>query len=488
VSAQPWGVLKLVYTLRHLENEIQSSKGQIRYEIKRMILNTLITTAGFIFISLLLVYMLSTRFSSPLIYLAKCAGDISRGDFSVTRHIRIRSMDEVGVLSAAFIGMGEDLKRSYDRLEEYNRTLEQKVRERTRELDEKNHRLLEVNHQLEHTLEELRQSQAQLVQSEKMAALGHLIAGIAHEINTPLGVIRGAANNITSGLKEALEKFPNIFRTLRDEKLDAFVDLLQESISRDDRLSSREARQTRKKISRELENHEISATDNIADYLVDIGLTTNYESYLIILREPDAIMILHVAYRLTGLLKNNRNIITAVERASKIVFALKKFAHYDHVGEKVSADIVDGLETVLTLYHNQLKHGVEITRHYEEIPPISCHPDELNQVWTNLIHNALQAMENKGRLDLSVFRQNGQVVIAISDTGPGIPEEIRHRIFEPFFTTKAAGEGSGLGLDISKKIIEKHQGSIDVESQPGKTTFRVILPVLEPGEKQDEVL
>jgi signal transduction histidine kinase len=95
-------------------------------------------------------------------------------------------------------------------------------------------------------------------------------------------------------------------------------------------------------------------------------------------------------------------------------------------------------------------------------------------------------MENKGRLDLSVFRENGQVVIAISDTGPGIPEEIRQRIFEPFFTTKAAGEGSGLGLDISKKIIEKHQGSIDVESQPGKTTFRVVLPIIEPSEEQDK--
>ena len=115
----------------------------------------------------------------------------------------------------------------------------------------------------------------------------------------------------------------------------------------------------------------------------------------------------------------------------------------------------------------------------QDIPAIFCYPGELNQVWTNLIHNALQAMDYQGTLTINSSTRNEQIVISITDTGKGIPNEIQEKIFEPFFTTKPAGEGSGLGLDIVKKIIDKHQGRIHVESQPGNTTFRVVLPIIE---------
>jgi signal transduction histidine kinase len=143
----------------------------------------------------------------------------------------------------------------------------------------------------------------------------------------------------------------------------------------------------------------------------------------------------------------------------------------------IEANIIDGLDVVLTLYHNQIKHGVEVVKKYQDVPAVRCAPDELNQVWTNLIHNALQAMKNQGQLEIAIFQQNSQVVTQITDSGPGIPDEIKGRIFEPFFTTKAAGEGSGLGLDICRRIIDNHQGKIEVESRPGKTTFSVWLPV-----------
>ena len=116
-------------------------------------------------------------------------------------------------------------------------------------------------------------------------------------------------------------------------------------------------------------------------------------------------------------------------------------------------------------------------RRYGKIPQILCYPDELNQVWTNLIHNALQAMDFKGCLEIGASLNENWVVIQFSDNGPGIPEEIKNRIFDPFFTTKPMGEGSGLGLDISKKIIEKHQGYFTVESEPGKTMFSVSIPI-----------
>lgn len=141
------------------------------------------------------------------------------------------------------------------------------------------------------------------------------------------------------------------------------------------------------------------------------------------------------------------------------------------------SDLTGGIETVLTLYQNQMKHGIEVIRNFEELPSVLCYPDELNQVWTNLVHNAIQAMENKGTLQIDVRSRNDRAVVTVTDSGNGIPDEIRERIFEPFFTTKPAGEGSGLGLDIVRKIIEKHRGEIRVESEPGKTAFSVILPI-----------
>jgi signal transduction histidine kinase len=141
------------------------------------------------------------------------------------------------------------------------------------------------------------------------------------------------------------------------------------------------------------------------------------------------------------------------------------------------ASLTEGIETILTLYQNQLKQGVEVIRNYRDLPPILCYPDELNQVWTNLIHNALQAMANRGTLILEVTQVAAQAQISITDSGSGIPPEIKSKIFEPFFTTKPPGEGSGLGLDIVKKIITKHGGQITVESQPGRTTFSVLLPI-----------
>ncbi|MEP0850060.1 MULTISPECIES: sensor histidine kinase [Cyanophyceae] len=139
--------------------------------------------------------------------------------------------------------------------------------------------------------------------------------------------------------------------------------------------------------------------------------------------------------------------------------------------------VTEGIDVVLTIYQNMLKQGIEVIKKYQQVPPILCYAEELNQVWTNLLHNAIQAMSNRGRLEISVFEENRQLVVQLTDSGSGIPPEIKERIFDPFFTTKPAGEGSGLGLDIVRKIVDKHQGKIDVSSQPGRTTFSVLLPI-----------
>jgi signal transduction histidine kinase len=175
--------------------------------------------------------------------------------------------------------------------------------------------------------------------------------------------------------------------------------------------------------------------------------------------------------------RSNQNIQTATERASKIIFALKNFSRQDHAGKKVPTNLNESLETVLTLYHNQIKQGIEVVRHFVELPEIPCYQDEIIQVWTNLIHNALHAMAGKGTLTIETKQQDSQIIISIQDTGHGISPEIQNKIFNAFFTTKPQGEGSGLGLDIVRKIIDKHAGKIWFETEAGKgTTFFVQIP------------
>jgi PAS domain S-box-containing protein len=373
--------------------------------------------------------------------------------------------DDNGVL-LYYQGFVEDItqrKQAEQLLAEYNRTLEIQVAQRTEELSQ--------------ALEHLKATQEELIQSEKMAALGQLVAGIAHEINTPLGAIRASANNTAIALCESLTQLPQLFQRLSPQQQTEFFALIDRAINNKAQLTTREKRQFKRTLTHQLEENSIDNAKHIADILTDVGIYQDIDSFLPLLKSPNVDWILQLAYNLARLRSNSKNITTAVERAAKIVFALKSYARYDTSETKQLTQISDGIETVLELYNNQLKKGVELIREYQNLPAILCYPDELMQVWTNLIHNAIQAMNNKGILKIKIFPEHNQVVVKFTDSGCGIPPEIQERIFEPFFTTKAAGEGSGLGLDIVKKIVDKHSGRIEVESQLGRTTFSVYLPI-----------
>lgn len=334
------------------------------------------------------------------------------------------------------------------------------------------------NEELQNTLTELQTTQQELIQAEKMAALGQLIAGVAHEINTPLGAISSSVNSIKRFLSETLVQLPTFFRSLSEVQLPVFLALLQKALAKKMMLPAKEERKLKRLLIRQLEEQDIDNADVVADTLVGMGIYENVEPWLSLLQCSESQRVLNIADKLSNLNRSSQTIDIATLRASKVVFALKSFARFDQSGEKVKADITEGIETVLTLYHNQLKSSrIEVHKHYTQLPPVWCYADELNQVWTNLIHNALQAMEKKGTLTINASLPDNQVVISITDNGKGIAEEIKAKIFEPFFTTKRAGEGSGLGLDIVRKIIEKHDGNITVASQPGQTTFTVFIPV-----------
>ncbi len=439
-----------------------------RYLFVRMTPTLLVLFGSLLFIFLLFPLFFRVNLMTPLEELLQGVRQVQAGNLNVATPIRYQ--DEIGFLSASFNTMVRSIEQAERQLQEYNRTLEQKVADRTQELSQ--------------ALIHLQATQQELIQSEKMAALGKLIANIAHEINTPLGAIRASTVSITNALNETIRDLPPLLRALPAEQYQQFLMLLARATQPKPVITSREERAHRHAVQRELDAAGIMNADTIADTFVDMGIYDDITPVVTLLQSEQIAQMLQAAYHLASQQHHSANILAAVERMAKIVFALKSYAHADASGETVLARVTEGLDVVLTLYYNQLKHGIEVVKRYDDVPPIRCYPDELNQVWTNLIHNAIQAMQGKGRLEMAVHPvethgraslQNG-VVVEITDSGSGIPDDIKPRIFEPFFTTKPAGEGSGLGLDICKKIIEKHHGKIEFESQPGRTTFRVWLP------------
>jgi two-component system, NtrC family, sensor kinase len=260
--------------------------------------------------------------------------------------------------------------------------------------------------------------QAQIIQQEKMASIGQLAAGVAHEINNPMGFI---TSNLTSLGKYA-------------ERLDTYIAALQGSLA-------------------ECPNHP---------GLVELDQ----------LRQK-----LKVDYIISDLNELIKESLDGANRVRRIVQDLKSFSRVDQA-EEALANLNESLETTINIAWNELKYIATLERQFGNIPEILCNPQQLNQVFLNLLVNAAQAMDKQGVITVKTWSEGGFVCVSVADTGKGMPEDVQQQIFEPFFTTKPAGKGTGLGLSISAEIIRKHHGEITVASEPGKgTTFTVRLPV-----------
>lgn len=471
---------------------------------------------------ILISWLMVTKWTRPILQLGLDAAEFAKGNLS--HEIDTSSRDELGDLAKSFVHMRNSIREKIEEVEKYNdqlqdaknaleqlnQGLEKKVSDRTRELQEalksqelisgqlfeksqaldksyqeleqRSTALSESHKTIEATLNDLRLTQNHLIQSEKMASLGQLVASVAHEINTPIGAVKSSGQNIAVALDRTLETLPVVLQILEQPFRDLFIQLIHHAKEANTLLTTREERSLRRELTKLLDEGGIEDAHHKADILIQLRAQSYLQDYFPLLRHPESDFIFGAAQNIASIINGTSNINSAVDRVSKIIFALKSFSRMNSTAEMTEAYLRDGIETILTIYQNQIKQGVELVCDYKEIGPLRCRPDELNQVWTNLIHNALQAMNYKGVLTINVYQEKENAVVSIGDTGCGIPLEIRQRIFEPFFTTKPQGEGSGLGLDITKKIVDKHQGWIEVDSVEGVgTTFRVYLPYSQGG-------
>jgi len=347
-------------------------------------------------------------------------------------------------------------------------------------LNRLNEQLSSKNQELEKTLDELSRTQNKLIFSEKMAALGSLIGGIAHEINTPLGAIKASSTNINDVVEKINVDLPWLINHATPDEINWLFKLINESDARDLSVFSREERQKKRDLTALLEQNNIDNASGIADTIITLRLNHTDEELLDLLRLPNAQILLQMLKVLFSLKRNANNIYHSVEKASHVVRALKSYIHKNNAGSKESANLAETIQTVLILTANILKHNkVEVITHFENVPLLFCRQDEICQVWTNLITNAIQAMENGGTLEIGIKRKDEDFIMAwFKDSGCGMSDETAFHIFEPYFTTKGTGIGTGMGLDISRQIVENHLGRIYFETKPGAgSTFFVEIPL-----------
>ncbi len=338
-----------------------------------------------------------------------------------------------------------------------------------------------AHQELAESVQRLVRAQGNLVRSEKLAVLGQLVAGVAHELNTPLGAISASAETLSRGLPDAVQDLPVVLAKCDPVARQGFRHLLGRAVAaaaQAGSLTSREERALRRRLTQELDEAGVPGAADHASVLAELGISEDMAPLLPLLKLPDAADLVPRVDTLASLLRSASTIQIAAGRASKIVQALKRYAHPgDQSGAAVQASLPESIDTVLILYASYIKRGVRLVRQFDDPGVVSAHHDALNQVWTNLVHNALQALDGGGTLTVRV-RDAGtdRVRVEVEDDGPGIPPEHLARIFEPFFTTKASGEGSGLGLSICQDIVVQHGGVLGVTSTPGCTVFSVTLP------------
>lgn len=320
-------------------------------------------------------------------------------------------------------------------------------------------------------------------QRDRLAGLGKLSAGLAHELNNPAS----AAKRATSLLRDALKRIKDAVQELGKHDLTAAqrseIEKLEASFLQPNQnpLDTLATSDLEDQMDSLLRSHGQNDLWQLASDLAHRGVKPEVLESLFATLDADvaraALVRIAASVEIANLLNE---IESSTSRISDLVRAVKEYTYMDQTPAQ-SVDVIKGLENTLTILHHKLKRGVTVRREYEKVPLlVNSFGSELNQIWTNIIDNAIDAMGGKGELRVRTYRDDTCVVVEIGDNGPGISPEVKAHIFEPFFTTKGVGEGTGLGLDTVQRIVKKHRGTIQVTSKPGDTRFQIFLPLVEP--------
>jgi signal transduction histidine kinase len=405
-------------------------------------------------IAVLMGLAMANGVAKPIAKISKAAESLAEGN--VTTSLPITSQDEIGRLASTFNNMTTQIKTRDEALRQARDDLEIKIEERTQELFAANEELMamneelqnsyagleteviqrvqaveqveQINRQLEKAFTELKNAQSQIIQQEKMASIGQLAAGVAHEINNPMAFI---ISNLGS-----LKKYSN--------KIIQFVSSQEKALA-------------------ELVKVEGADNETMASIHKNIEETKRSLKIDFIMRDIEELLT---------------EALEGADRVKIIIQDLKGFARI--ANESAMADINEGIESTINIIWNELKYKAKLEKEFSKIPLTKCNLGQLNQVFMNILLNAVQAIEIQGEIRVKTWTESNSIFISIADTGTGIPSEILTRIFEPFFTTKEVGKGTGLGLSVTYDIIKRHEGEIRVESELGKgTTFTIIIPVVQ---------
>ncbi len=318
---------------------------------------------------------------------------------------------------------------------------------------------------------------------ERLASLGTMAAGLAHELNNPAAAARRAASDLTEALdtiSRTLDAF--VSSGVEREEAHALVELQHEALARaatQSRLDALDASDAEDELLDALDDAGIADAWRIAPALAVAGVDADWLARVQAKAGPATDATLRwVAATLTAN-ELAAELTESTDRMSRLVGAVKSYAYMDR-GGVVEVDLHEGLETTVAVLGHKLKHtAIEVVRDYDRtLPKATVRGSELNQVWTNLLDNAIDALGDSGTITIRTRRDGDCAVVEVADDGPGVPADARDRVFEPFFTTKGVGAGTGLGLDAGRRIVvDRHDGSLSFDSRPGETVFRVRIPL-----------